>query len=438
MSDLFVFAGEASGDLHGAKLLEALYRLQPDLKVSGVGGARMRAVGLSCVMPMENFQVMGFIDVLLALPKLIRQFYTVRRAILEQNPQAVVLIDYPGFNLRMEKHLRRQGYRGFLCHYICPSVWAWGKNRIPAMAKHLDLLLTILPFEAQYFSHTSLRDRFETKVRSILRVLLSRISILFSRVISTSVYDPRKKNRNSAKIIPKIDEPLVSKRSLKVQYVGHPLVKTLSEHIYHPLPIPAGKRLVGLFPGSRKKELLRNFTMQLRVAKKLLALHPDLFFGISVADARLLPLIRALIEQEGLALDRDLFLTQATYDLMQSCAFAIAKSGTVTLELALHQVPTVVTYGISPLDLFIAKYLLRIRLPYYCIVNILCQKEVFPELIGPHLTEEALFQTLSTLLARKEVERACRDNLAEVRRLLQNKDASAEAARAILQGAKQR
>jgi lipid-A-disaccharide synthase len=370
--DLFIFAGEPSGDLHGAKLLKALYALRPDLQVSGVGGPHMRAVGMQCVMPMENFQVMGFIDVFWALPKLIRQFYAVRRAILEQNPKAVVLIDYPGFNLRMETHLRKQGYRGFLCHYICPSVWAWGKKRIPLLAKNLDLLLTILPFEAKYFSHTP----------------------------------------------------------LKVEYVGHPLVKTIQEHTYHPLPIPEGKRLVGLFPGSRKKELLRNFSVQLRVAKRLLDSHPDLFFGVSVANSRFLPLIQEMIRQAGL--EEKVLLTDATYDLMKSCAFAIAKSGTVTLELALHGVPTAVTYGISPLDLFIAKHLLRIRLPYYCIVNIICQKEVFPELIGPYLTFDALFQAMHTLISEKGKQHECQKKLEELRQLLQDSDASAKAAQLIL------
>ena len=165
-SDLFIFVGEKSADLHGEKILQALKQLDPALHISGVAGPRMRKVGIECILPMEDFQVMGFIDVFLALPKLVRQFYFVADQILSSNPKAVLFIDYPGFNLRMAKHLRKKGYKGKLCHYICPSVWAWGKKRIPLMAKHLDLLLTILPFEKNYFADTDLQVAYVPSTRS--------------------------------------------------------------------------------------------------------------------------------------------------------------------------------------------------------------------------------------------------------------------------------
>lgn len=216
--DLFVFAGEPSGDLHGEKVLAHLLQNNPHLIIMGVGGPKMRAHNMECILPMEAFEVMGFVDVFLALPKLIRQFHLLKRTILEKKPKKVLFIDYPGFNLRMARSLRKHGFEGKLCHYICPSVWAWGKKRIALMAKHLDLLLSILPFEKECFSSTS----------------------------------------------------------LPVKYVGHPLIQTIASHPHLSLPLSRKKLILGLFPGSRAKELLRNLKMQLNVAKKLLLEDPNL------------------------------------------------------------------------------------------------------------------------------------------------------------------
>jgi lipid-A-disaccharide synthase len=365
MRSLFIFAGEPSGDLHGEKLVRALLAKKPDLEIWGVGGRRMRAAGVECVLPMEEFQVMGFIDVFLALPKLMRQFYLLRRQVLKKNPDTVLLIDYPGFNIRFAEHLRKKGYKGFLCHFICPSVWAWGKNRIPKMAKNLDTLFTILPFEKTYFSATS----------------------------------------------------------LKVHFVGHPLVKSILE------PHKQDKvQQIGIFPGSRKKELERNFPIHLRVAKKLLAFHPNLQFTVSLSQPRFAPLLKTIMQKEGIEFP----LEEQSYGLMEKSDLAIAKSGTVTLELALHKVPTVVTYGISAIDLFVAKNLLRIRLPYYCLVNILHSSEVFPELMGPNLTEEALFKKMQQFIEAADLRLACRKKCEEVRALLTEMNAAEEVAEEVV------
>ncbi len=374
--DLFIFAGEKSGDLYGEKLLESLKTLDPKLRIAGVGGPRMRAQGIECVMPMEAFQVMGFIDVFLALPKLIQQFYFVARTILCMQPKAVLFIDYPGFNLRMARHLKKKGYRGKLCHFICPSVWAWGKKRIPLMAKHLDLLLTILPFEKQYFARTSLR----------------------------------------------------------VEYVGHPLIQRLKEYPYVSLLLPTNRKIIAIFPGSRKKELLRNFPFYLSVCNTLKQKDPELFFAISLSDETYRPLIEQMVKEAHLNWDMDCALipVQHTYDLMKCAHAAIAKSGTVTLELALHAVPTVVTYAISPLDLIIARDILRIRLPFYCLVNIIGNQEIFPELFGPNFTKDSLLNAAERFLddeaARTYSQAKCR----MLKEMLTERDASLEAAKLLL------
>jgi lipid-A-disaccharide synthase len=369
--DLFIFAGEPSGDLHGEALLESLFLENPHLKIMGVGGPRMRKEKtFKCVLPMEEFQVMGFVDVFLALPKLIYHFYSLANLILKTKPKKVLFIDYPGFNLRMERHLRKKGFQGKIIHYICPSVWAHGKGRIALMEKNLDLLLTIFPFEKKLFSE-----------------------------------------------------------NFNVEYVGHPLVSRIENDASELLPWAKGKTLISLFPGSRKKEILLNFPLQLKVLKRLLS--ENITCAVSVSQEAYLPLLESCIEKESMQGLIKLVPSSQTYSLMKSSYMAIAKSGTVTLELALHQVPTVVTYGIAPLDLFIAQRLLRISLPFYCIVNIVAGKEVFKELIGPALTEKTLYQEVENLLS-PSYNLQKKDLCLEVLKLLGKKKASRESARFIL------
>jgi lipid-A-disaccharide synthase len=369
--DLFIFAGEPSGDLHGEALLESLFQENSHLRILGVGGPRMRKQNpFKCVLPMEEFQVMGFVDVFLALPKLIYHFYSLANLILKTKPEKVLFIDYPGFNLRLERHLRKKGFQGKIIHYICPSVWAHGKGRIALLEKNLDLLLTIFPFEKKLFS-----EKFN------------------------------------------------------VEYVGHPLVSRIEKDSSEILPWAKDKTVISLFPGSRKKEILLNFPLQLKALKKILS---DKIIGaVSVSQEAYLPLLETCIEKENLQGLIKLVPSSQTYSLMKSSYMAIAKSGTVTLELALHQVPTVVTYGIAPLDLFILQHVLKILIPFYCIVNIVAGKEVFKELIGPALTEKALLQEVENLLSLSYHEQK-KDLCLEVLKLLGKKKASRESARFVL------
>lgn len=375
--DLYFFAGEKSGDLHGEKILQALKQKAPHLLIAGVGGPRMRAMGMECALPMEEFQVMGFVDVFFSLPKLVRQFYAVSKEIQQLKPKAVVTIDYPGFNLRLVRHLKKRNFSGQCIHFICPSVWAWGKRRIHLMSKYFDSLMTILPFESDLFKDTE----------------------------------------------------------LLVTYVGHPLVERIKSHHYLPIQLPKDRKIVAIFPGSRKKEIERNLPLYLLTIQSLIQSHPDLHFAISVSEETLRPLILSLIGKHlGNQWDHkniELIAPHLSYELMKASTVAIAKSGTVTLELAIHRIPTVVTYAISSLDTFIARDLLRIRLPYYCLVNIIAQDQVFPELFGPNFTEKTLKKSFEELLVKENslvTQKRC-DRLIE---LLGTKSTSNEVANEIL------
>lgn len=380
MTTYFLFAGEASGDLHGSHLIKALQSNGDAPYLTGVGGPRMRKEGLDCFIPMEQFEVMGFSDVLKSLPRLWKLFYRIRNQILKLQPDCVILIDYPGFNLRIAHSLRQQGYKGKLIHYICPTVWAHGKKRIETLSANYDLLLTIFPFEADYFSHTN----------------------------------------------------------LKVEYVGNPLIETLRNHSYDAawasvVGLHTTDNLIALFPGSRPGEIKKHLPQQLETAAQLKQQHPQLRFALSCMQDGLHEEVISLIEKNSLKINEDLFIVppQYNYDLMRSCKTALAKSGTVTLELALHGIPSVVHYELSALNYYIAKYILRLNLPHYCIVNILGKKTIFPELIGRSPPTQEISKQLAALhfdeTKRQKIENDCQ----KVKMFLGEKSTHQCAAKAI-------
>lgn len=352
MARFFLFAGEASGDLHGKRLIQAFHKDDSSIHFCGVGGPRMREESFDCFMEMERFQVMGFTDVLSSLPALIKQFYAVRDYILRVQPDGVILIDYPGFNLRLARALRKKNYQGKIIQYICPSVWAHGKGRIETLATYYDLLLTIYPFETPYFSHTK----------------------------------------------------------LKVEYIGNPLVETLQHHKYQSdwaesIGLPHDKEIIALFPGSRLGEIVRHVPQQLKIAQSLKSRHPNVRFALSCAHDDLESEMMKMVREEPLKLNDEIFIVPSRYhyELMRSATACLAKSGTVTLELALHGVPTIVHYDLSTVNYLFAKYILKLNLSHYCIVNILAGKTLFPELIGHRVSPTAIFEKLDNLLKNEEL-----------------------------------
>ncbi|NGX44468.1 MAG: Lipid-A-disaccharide synthase [Candidatus Anoxychlamydiales bacterium] len=359
--DLFISAFEDSADIHGKNLILELLKKNPNLKILAIAGPKMRETNIDVFMNMENFQVMGFVDIIYALPKLIKNFFSIRKKILKINPKASIFIDYPDFNLRLEKSLRKKGYKNSLIHYISPTIWAWRKKRADFMAKYLDLLITIFPFEKKYFSHTS----------------------------------------------------------LDVEYIGHPLISIVDNINKDKCKNnDIQKDLIGIFPGSRIKEIERNLPLQLKAAKKLLKDNKNFKFAISSTND---VLIKEIFENENL--DRknfQIFSRDQNYSFMKKMKLAMATSGTINLELALLKVPTAINFAIKPVDLFIARNLLKINLKHYCIVNIILNKRVFPELYGPNLSVNSLYESLSTLLDESS-KRNIKASLDELKLILDTK-----------------
>ncbi|MDR3624679.1 MAG: lipid-A-disaccharide synthase [Chlamydiales bacterium] len=365
LCDLFIFAGEPSGDLHGSSVLKVLKEKAPQLKVEGVFGPKMRSQVNHSIIHTEEFHVMGFSDVLKALPRLKKHFKTILKHILTTNPKVVLLIDYPGFNLRLARSLRENGYKGKLIHYICPSVWAWKKNRIKSMEKTLDLLLCIFPFEPKYFE----------------------------------------------------------KSSLKAIYVGNPSLEAISSAYYddswkRSLNIPKSHSIISLFPGSREGEITKNLPVQLESALKLKQEYPDTTICISVANENTSSLILSYLKEKNIS--PLLIPERYNFDLMKNSRVAIAKCGTVTLELALNKTPTVVTYQLSKLNAFFAKYIFQIKLPFYCIVNILLNKQVFPELIYKDFTQHNTYLKAKDLFLDGPLREQCLSDCNQLIQCLDN------------------
>lgn len=379
---LFIFCGEHSGDLHGSKLVQALKKNEPTLEISAVAGPRMRAEGVKSILAMEQFSVMGFTDVLLALPGLIRHFKTVRDFILNERPAAVVLIDYPEFNLLLGKSLKKRGYKGKIVQYISPTVWAWRKKRAYTLSKYFDRLLTIYPFESDYFAHTT----------------------------------------------------------LDVRYVGNPTKSRVATHTYNDnwksaCAIDTQAPLIALFPGSRKKEIELNLPKMLSALERLYRESPDFSIAISVGDDKYREQIMLTLAKTMFEVGKNVFLIpcEFTYELMRACELAIAKSGTVTLELALHHKPSVIIFEISRINKLIAKHLLRIRLPFYTIPNILLGRQVFPELIDANISVDELYQHVRAMRCDKHLREKTTTLCRSIDELLTEDNIENNAARAVLE-----
>ncbi len=353
--DLFISACEPSADTLGEHLLQEIKKRRPHLQVSGVFGPKMRALYKEAFR-MESFQVMGFKEVFFSLPKIISLFFRLKAFITENNPKVVLFIDYPEFHMKLQKSLRKKGFLNKLVHFVSPSVWAWRKKRADFLATWTDQLFTLFPFEKEYYSHTK----------------------------------------------------------LPVEYVGHPLVFETQRSLFS---FPAKKELfssfstsktIVIFPGSRQKEIEKNLTLQYKAAENLQKIYPEIRIAISCINLYTKQKIASSVSSKT-----TLFFKEENSFWMKKAFIALATSGTISLELALHKTPSIITYAVGGFDLFLAKNILRLKLPFYTLANILLKKEVFPELIGPFLTEKTLFAETFSLFTeekkRKNQKRKCEE-----------------------------
>lgn len=348
---LYVVAGELSGDAHGAGVLRSLNEKIPGIEIHGVGGPEMAAAaGPKLRDWVEDAAVMGVWEVLKRYGWFKQRFAEMLAEVKEFRPDVLLLIDYPGFNLRFADAVKRACPETRLVYYISPQVWAWNKGRIPKMARLLDEMLCLFPFEQAIFQNAG----------------------------------------------------------LKTTFVGHPLVDELEEKR---LPgVQREERLVGLFPGSREREVARLFPMMIETAKRLKARWPDLSFEVPAASAKLASQIRELLA-ESTARDLVTVGSGTSHALMQRATCAVIASGTATLEAAFYGLPYCLVYRVAPLTYVIAKLLVKIKL--IGLVNILAGREVIEEFMQSAANPKAVSRALAEFLESPEKCRLLQIELAE-------------------------
>lgn len=362
-------AGEASGDILGAGLMQAIKARHPEARFIGVGGPRMQAEGLDSYFPMERLAVMGLVEVLGRLPELLKRRRRLIRTLIAERPDVFVGIDAPDFNLGVELKLRQAGIR--TAHYVSPSVWAWRQKRVLKIRRACDLMLTLFPFEAQFYE---------------------------------------------AQQVP-------------VCFVGHPLADTIDLAADRAaarvaLGLPEQGAVVALMPGSRGGEVERLGSLFLDAAARLSALRPGLQFVLPCANAERRVQVEAMLDGRDLSVQ---LLDGRSHEALAACDAVLIASGTATLEALLFKRPMVVAYRVAPLTYRILKRL--VKSPYISLPNLLAGRLLVPELIQDAATPEALAATLSPLLDDGQVQTAGFDAIHRALR----RGASERAAEAVLQ-----
>lgn len=377
----YIIAGEASGDLHGSNLVRELKHLDAAAQIRCWGGDKMQAAGGELVKHYRDLAFMGFTEVLMNLRTIFRNLAFCKEDILQYKPDTLILIDYPGFNLRIAKWAKEQGLK--VIYYISPQVWAWKEGRVKMMKECIDKMIVILPFEKDYFKNVW---------------------------------------------------------NWEVEYVGHPLVEVIEEfrsrsqdqtlQLLTTDPIAIGSRLpttdyptVALLPGSRKQEILKKLPVMLEVSKS--------FPGYQFIVAKAPGVEESFYDELLSAYTNVSYVADRTYALLLRAKAALVTSGTATLETALFGVPEVVCYKGSPISYQIAKRVIKVK--YISLVNLIMDRLVVKELIQQVLTVENLRRELDQLLHDEGRRAQLASDYAELKKILgEGGNASAKAARSII------
>ena len=371
VSKLMIVAGEPSGDAHAAALVSALRKKNSQIEYSGATGPLMRAQGVETIVNSDQLAILGILEVAQALPKFISAFRKLKAAAIERSPDAVVLVDWPEFNLRLATSLHRRGIK--VIYYISPQLWAWRPRRISNIKRDVDLLLSILPFEAEWY-----------KTRGVDHV----------------------------------------------EFVGHPLAGEVEPRIgreefcrQHGLDFQ--KPIVSFLPGSRRKELERILPPMADAIRKLKQTHPEIQYVIAVARSRTIDETKEILS----SLNSIKIVQGQTREALAASDAAAIASGTATLEGALLETPMVVVYKESAVNWHTLGRLITV--PHYGLVNLVAGSEIAKELMQTDLTGENLAHELVQLLDPGR-NQAAREELRLVGARLGEAGASERAANLIL------
>jgi len=366
-------AGETSGDIHAAHLIEELKNGDPSLTFSGLGGPLMREQGADLLCDMTEQAVVGFAEVVRHYPRVRKIFYQLLDHIDSVQPAAVVLVDYPGFNLRLAKELKKRGVK--VIYYISPQVWAWKENRVKQIKSDIDLMLVLFPFEQEFY------------VRHGVNAL----------------------------------------------FVGHPLVDQVKtdlpkNDVLRSLGLTPDRLTVGILPGSRAKEVKTMLPIMLNAARILSSSFFKIQFLLFKAPGIT---VSASSEKKISKLGSIEVVEGNIHDALNACDVCMVTSGTATLETALLKKPMVVVYKTSWLTYMLAK--LFVRIPDIALVNVVAGKRIVPECLQGNATGEHIAMELRAILTDETRIASIRAGLEHVQTLLGEPGASRQAATAILQ-----
>ncbi|RTY65847.1 lipid-A-disaccharide synthase [Flavobacterium sp. LB2P53] len=330
----YIIAGEASGDLHGSNLMKALYKKDLKADIRFWGGDLMNTTGGTLVKHYRELAFMGFIEVIFNLKTILSNIKVCKKDILEFQPDILIFIDYPGFNLRIAKWAKALGMKTH--YYISPQIWAWKESRITAIKRDIDKMYVILPFEKKFYE---------------------------------------------------------DKHHFPVEFVGHPLIDAIHNQpevdsiLFRTENQLNDKPIIAILPGSRKQEITKMLSVMLSVANDF----PDYQFVIAGAPSQEFSFYKEFITQENIK-----FISNKTYDLLRNATAALVTSGTATLETALFKVPEVVCYKGSWASYQIAKRIITLK--YISLVNLIMDEEVVTELIQEQCNPKRIREELKKIL----------------------------------------
>lgn len=371
---IMIMTGEASGDLHGANLAREIWKQDPAAAIYGVGSKQMREAGVRMLADASLISVVGITEVLTHLRPIYGVYAKLKKFLKEERPDLLILIDFPDFNILLGKAAQKLGIP--VLYYISPQVWVWRKGRIKKIARLVNAMIVVFPFEV----------------------------------------------------------PLYEKEGVDVRFVGHPLTDVVKsdysqQGAKQALGLDPGKRIVALLPGSRRGEIANLLPDMLGAARLLMSRFQDLQFVLPVAPTLDMSYVRSYVEQSAVPVH---MIEGRVYDVLRASDTAMVTSGTATLETGLMAVPMVIVYRISALTYYLLTKLVR-GLKHVGLVNIVAGKRLVPELIQRESTPQNIADAIAKMLDDPHYHRQISDGLAEVRKLLGDAGASARAAAVVME-----
>ncbi len=354
---ILIVAGEASADLHGSNLIKSIKEINPNIQFYGIGGEKIRAMGADILYDSSDMAVVGITEVFSKLKTIIKALRGLKKSLDLYRPDLAILIDYPDFNLYLAKFARKKGIP--VLYYISPQVWAWRSGRTKKIARLVDKMLVILPFERSFYE----------------------------------------------------------KEKIDVEFVGHPLVdivnpKFSKDEAIQRFNLEKDKLTIGLLPGSRKSEVKRLLPVMLKAMKLLDNRLKNPQFVLPVASTMSKTEIKKIIDKTYKNANINI-ITDNTYDLINISNVVIVASGTATLEAAIMNSPMVILYKVSSLTYFIGKFLVKVK--DIGLVNLVAGRRIVSELIQNDVTPERIANEVISILENEEVCHKMKNELSSVK-----------------------